>query len=124
MKKERGITLIALIITIIVMIILAGVSVTVALNGGLLSTAKKAAQDTDIARMEEEMLAVILGVSNGDILTDDDISTLIEKILLIDGIETVTNTNGSFPLIVTNNYGNQWTINNKGSLTRISANEN
>ena len=41
-KKQKGITLIALIITIIVMLILVGVSVTVALNGGLFSTAKKA----------------------------------------------------------------------------------
>lgn len=34
MKKMRGITLIALIITIIVMLILVGVTVTTAINGG------------------------------------------------------------------------------------------
>ena len=34
-KQNKGITLIALIITIIIMLILAGVSVTVALKGGL-----------------------------------------------------------------------------------------
>ena len=45
-KKEKGITLIALIITIIVMLILVGVSVTVALNGGLFSTAERATADT------------------------------------------------------------------------------
>ncbi len=48
MKKteEKGITLIALIITIIVMLILVGVTVTVALNGGLFTTAKHAANRT------------------------------------------------------------------------------
>ena len=35
LKKQNGITLIALIITVIVMLILVGVTVNVALNGGL-----------------------------------------------------------------------------------------
>ncbi len=53
MKKENGITLIALVITIIVMLILVGVSVTVALNGGLFTTAKEAAEGTASKRNEE-----------------------------------------------------------------------
>ena len=56
MKNQKGITLIALIITIIVMLILVGVSVTVALNGGLFETAKKAVDDTKIARDEELLI--------------------------------------------------------------------
>ena len=40
MKKEKGITLIALIITIIVMLILVAVTISVALNGGLFNNAK------------------------------------------------------------------------------------
>ena len=39
MKGQKGITLVALVITIIVMLILVGVSVTVALKGGLFKTA-------------------------------------------------------------------------------------
>lgn len=42
MKGQKGITLVALVITIIVMLILVGVSITVALNGGLFDTAKDA----------------------------------------------------------------------------------
>jgi len=52
-KRNNGITLIALIITIIVMLILVAVSVTVALNGGLFTTAKDAKTNTQTARDEE-----------------------------------------------------------------------
>lgn len=51
MKKMRGITLIALIITIIVMLILVGVTVTTAINGGLFKQAQKAK-----TRHEEEYI--------------------------------------------------------------------
>jgi len=59
MRKEnsKGITLIALIITIIVMLILVGVSVTVALNGGLFSTAEKTVGDTETERDKELVLS-------------------------------------------------------------------
>jgi len=53
-RTEKGITLIALIITIIVMLILVGVTVTVTLNGGLFEKAKDAANRTEIAREEEK----------------------------------------------------------------------
>ena len=53
MKKQNGITLIALIITIIVMLILVGVTVNVALNGGLFDTAKDAASKTEMAAIRE-----------------------------------------------------------------------
>ena len=55
-KTQKGITLIALVITIIVMLILVGVSVTVALNGGLFNTAKKAKTDTQGAISAEQKL--------------------------------------------------------------------
>lgn len=51
MKKMRGITLIALIITIIVMLILVGVTVTTAINGGLFKQAQEAKN-----RHEEEYI--------------------------------------------------------------------
>lgn len=43
MRNERGITLIALVVTIVVLLILAGVTITYALgNNGIFGTAKKA----------------------------------------------------------------------------------
>ena len=58
---NRGITLIALIITIIVMIILVGVTVNVALNGGLFETAQKAAKGTEIEVDKETLMSAALG---------------------------------------------------------------
>lgn len=57
MKEQKGITLVALVITIIVMLILVGVSVTVALKGGLFDTAKSAASQTNAAGTAENKLA-------------------------------------------------------------------
>ena len=45
MKEEKGITLIALIITIIVMLILVAVSVAVVINSNLIGAAEKAANE-------------------------------------------------------------------------------
>ena len=50
---SKGITLIALVITIIVMLILAAVSITMAVNGGLFGYAGNAAKETEKARNEE-----------------------------------------------------------------------
>lgn len=56
-KAQKGITLIALIITIIVMLILVTVTITVAINGGLFNYAKKAKVDTEAEMTKEQMLA-------------------------------------------------------------------
>ena len=54
-KENKGITLIALIITIIVMLILVGVTINVALNGGLFSKAEEATTKTKIAQVQEAL---------------------------------------------------------------------
>ena len=70
-KYNKGITLIALIITIIVMLILVGVTVNVALNGGLFDTAKQAASGMSMAQIQEraEMVKYMLkaDVESGNI---------------------------------------------------------
>ena len=53
LKQKRGITLIALVITIIVMLILAGVSISISVNGGLFDYAKRAGEETEIAKEME-----------------------------------------------------------------------
>ncbi|MBQ2917261.1 MAG: hypothetical protein IJE59_03705 [Clostridia bacterium] len=65
LTKNNGITLIALIITIIVMMILVGVTVTVALNGGLFDTTKRAAIQQEIATMQD-----IVSAQEAKILAD------------------------------------------------------
>ncbi len=53
MKNNRGITLVALIITIIVMLILVAVSVSIVINSGLLTKAKEAGDAYTDAAEEE-----------------------------------------------------------------------
>ena len=57
MKEQKGITLVALVITIIVMLILVAVSVTVALQGGLFTTAKNATTSTNTEAGAERNLS-------------------------------------------------------------------
>ena len=67
-KKEKGITLIALIITIIVMLILVGVTINVALNGGLFDKAKTASDQTQRQVSKEELISAMVGAydNNGN----------------------------------------------------------
>lgn len=51
--KNKGITLMALIITIVLMLILASITVNVAINGGLFDYAKEAKDSTEIASEKE-----------------------------------------------------------------------
>ena len=66
-RKEKGITLIALVITIIVLLILAGVSIAM-LTGenGILTQAQRAKTETEnAAKQEEEDLAKLEAIING-----------------------------------------------------------
>lgn len=65
MKGQKGITLVALIITIIVMLILVGVSISVALNGGLFTKATTASVDTRTAQINEA-----IALAKADIYAD------------------------------------------------------
>ena len=57
-KKNNGITLIALVITIIVMLILVAVTITIAVNGGIFKYAGKATRDTKTAKQEEQKIGL------------------------------------------------------------------
>ena len=60
MRKEKGITLIALVITIIVLLILAGVSLSlIAGENGILKRATGAVSQNSKAKAEEEILLVL-----------------------------------------------------------------
>ena len=55
LRKVKGITLIALIVTVIVLIILAGVSISLVLGeNGIITIAKRAKENTELAKVEEE----------------------------------------------------------------------
>ena len=73
MKGQKGITLVALVITIIVMLILVGVSVTVAINGGLFTNARTGVTATNEAAKQERNLAEGIVNYEGSYKTINDI---------------------------------------------------
>ena len=75
MKKNKGITLIALIITIIVMLILVAVSVSILINSGIIGKAQKAKTDTQEAYAREQTLGESVNI-NGTMYTLDEIVNL------------------------------------------------
>ena len=78
--NERGITLIALIITVIVMLILVGVTISVALNGGLFETATKAATGTQKEKERERLTEVALASYNVSESKISDVDSLVGKL--------------------------------------------
>ncbi len=88
-SDPKGITLIALIITIIVMLILVGVTINVALDGGLFEKAKKATYQTEISEIQEQAeveKAIEIAENSGNIpkeykftLDDLDISNSLKE---------------------------------------------
>ncbi len=55
MRNQKGVTLVALVVTIIVLIILAGISINLILgDNGIITIAKKAKENTELAKVEEE----------------------------------------------------------------------
>ena len=60
MRNQRGITLIALVITIIVLLILAGVSIAMLTgDNGILNNADRAAKETAIANAKEKVSTAV-----------------------------------------------------------------
>ena len=64
--SQKGITLIALIITIIVMLILVGVTINVALNGGLFTKASEASKQMQVEAEKEELLSSVVAAIGYD----------------------------------------------------------
>ncbi len=89
-NKERGITLIALVVSIIVLIILAGVSIAMLVGeNGIITQAQKAAQETEIKGDEEKIRLAINAVQiasngNSNIEKDD-----LEIALLENGVKSI-----------------------------------
>ena len=55
MKNQKGVTLVALVVTIIVLIILAGISINLILgDNGIITIAKRAKENIELAKIEEE----------------------------------------------------------------------
>ena len=119
MKNNKGVTLIALIITIIVLLILAAVGITMVVGqNGILSRAKEAKATTEYKSAEEKVgLAVSSAIakSNYGELTTENLKEEVEK---YNG--TISRT--EFPVTVTME-GYQFKVDSKGIITQKSSSE-
>ena len=82
--KNKGITLVALVITIVILLILAGISIQAITNTGLFENAKIAAEESKYANAEEKVkLAVLASYDENASLNKDLLKDSLNK---IDGI--------------------------------------
>ena len=62
-RKMKGITLIALVVTIVVLLILAGVSINLVIgDNGIITRAKEAASQTEVASAKDDMELYLTGL--------------------------------------------------------------
>lgn len=79
MRSEKGITLIALVITIIVMLILVAVTITMAVNGGLFNYAGEASTKTNNAVAAEQQLGSgTASVKDVEGLTNSSLNDIVD----------------------------------------------
>ena len=121
LKSKKGITLIALVITIIVLIILAGVSIAMLTgNKGILTQAQKAKEETENATEEEKIQLAVIGSSvtdNGysDILDEESFTEELQKQFGSQSIDVHSNGDGSF-LITINDTQRKYYINDDETI--------
>ena len=80
-KSIKGITLVALVITIVILLILAGISIQAITNTGLFENAKEAKKQNEIANVKEQIQLEIYAKqaeSTGEI-TQNDLISILEK---------------------------------------------
>ena len=65
--KENGITLISLVITIIVMLILAGVTISIVTEGNILGNASEAVEQDKISKVQYELQEEIVKIATSGV---------------------------------------------------------
>lgn len=98
-EKQKGITLVALIITIIVMLILVGVTLNIALGeNGLIEKAKYARQKQEEQTILEQIIALATWDKNGSIEVENTYARAEEKFSVIENTWNSTKTEVKFTI--------------------------
>lgn len=108
-KNQNAITLVSLVITIIVMLILAGVSVDIALNGGLFRVAEEATKGTEKQLIFNQILNSIVRTHSGQIdinttyqIAKSTIKPQVKSVSEItDGVFSVEGNSGTYTFTIT-----------------------
>ena len=133
LKERKGITLIALVITIIVLLILAGVSIAM-LTGenGILNQANKAKTETGYKGAEEKVKLSAIGaktINNGGEITQKNLETELGKYFTSGkyNVTPETNEDGTEGYIVTitekDQNGRKYFVSNNGNVTEYIEKE-
>ena len=119
-KSEKGITLVALVITIIILLILAGISIQALSESGLFGQAQKAKQTTKLKAAEEEVQLAIMASYGQD--GKINLGELKDNLSKIEGISNLPEniTKDSFPINVTID-GQEVKIEKKGETLTAEA---
>jgi len=106
-KNMKGITLIALVITIVVLIILAGVVITLSIGeNGLFNKAETAKEETLIAQYKEkiELIKAETGVKNEGNITLDNLNVAFNETSQKNWVNKTEIENGIIKLITNDGY--------------------
>ena len=115
MKKQNGITLIALIITIVVLLILAVVAINAVKDGGIITHAQNAANDYTIAQEKEQ---IALAYSEYFINKRTNPNATLE----VEGA-TVTGSEENGWKLTFNKTNNAYEVDKDGNITYVEAEE-
>ena len=119
MKNSKAITLVALVITIVILLILAGISIQAITNTGLFANARKAVEETKYANAEEKVkIAVMTSYDAGETLNKEYLKDNLNK---TEGINPKV-TEVTWDLKV-NVDGYEFTITEVGTVTCLGRKE-
>lgn len=116
MKKEKGITLIALIVTIVVLLIIASISIAILTgDSGIISQAKKAKEETVIA---DEKEGISIGYVNCQKKKSNDNVTAsdLEEKMRNDGRDVTVTENGNDLNVRYTETGHEYIVNQDGDI--------
>ena len=127
--KNKGITLIALVITIIILLILAGVSIAMLTgNNGILSQASKAKNETELASAREQLGLILTDLKMGAYengeepkITEDNKNDILDYISGQDNVESVTGTDDGISVTIDGEYS--YLINKDGTIGEVVKRE-
>ena len=118
-NKENGITLVALIITIIILLILAGITINLLIGeNGLIKRATEAAKKYELEAIKERIELVVLGSYNNEGKLELDIL----KNNISENIPEATIVGEDFPIIV-NVFDYSFEIDKDGKVEFIESNK-
>ena len=134
MKGQKGITLVALIITIIVMLILVAVTISVAMNGGLFTRARDAREQT-IEQQAKEAITLAKAELLADFYAEDitapeamgtaegTIQSRVQQYLDENSYEVTNVTGGNwyYTVTVTASGSNGQTVTDVIDLTKVAT---